>query len=104
MVSLELPKDEREKIDQQLAGLARERLRCHGPQGASSPSATSTTNTNKTAAAGSVAVSLSKSPGAIGVPPAAGAPAPTPSDPAFCLRMALVELRNVSKIYRLGEE
>ena len=67
VVSLELPKDEREKMTQQLASMPPGTAPVPRPQGASSPGAA---NTNKTTAAGSVAVSLSKSAGAAGVPAA----------------------------------
>ncbi len=71
VVSLELPKDEREKMTQQLAGLHPGAAPAPRPQGAASPNAT---NTTKTAAAGSTAGSSSKSAGAAGAPIATRGP------------------------------
>ena len=63
VVSLEMPKDEREKIAEQLAGLHPATGPAPRPQTAASPGAT---NTTKIAAAGSTAGSSSNSPGAAG--------------------------------------
>jgi hypothetical protein len=74
VVSLELPKDEREKMAEQLAGLHPGTAPVPRPQGAPSPSATNTTNATKIAAAGSTAGSSSNSAGAAAAPVAARSP------------------------------
>jgi hypothetical protein len=71
VVSLELPKDEREKMTQQLAGLHAGTAPAPRPQTAS----LSATNATKTAAAGSAAGGSSRSTGALSAPMAARAPA-----------------------------
>jgi RND family efflux transporter MFP subunit len=74
IVSLELPKDEREKMTPQLAGLHPGTAPAPRPQGASSPGATNATNTTKIAAAGSTAGSSSRSTSAASPPVAARSP------------------------------
>jgi len=74
VVSLELPKDEREKMTQQLAGLHPGTAPAPRPQGAPSPSRTNATNTTKIAAAGSAAGSSSNRASAASPPVAVRSP------------------------------